>query len=1464
MVGFKSIALLLSLLIFAACVPQTKQTECGSNEAFNAALRTCVPVVNGPSSFISIDSFLPTSSLTKYKNDTTPITLSIVISNPYAQTYTVEWERIFSGVPVSISPSTPTSYSFAPSYLATEVGTHIISVKIKDTSNNIVDSHSFEVKINDNPKPIIQSSTVTPALYASTYTPSSVPQNFSFTVKNNGATMTGAGYRTDWKLYRAGVLIDSETDTFPTSSPAGSLSSSGSNYPVYAFDPFLVDGTAIGAYTIIARVTNTAAEVVAEQQWSATVSHPSLSKITNRDIYSASASPAFAAVTTAYDSVAYTASTTLNFIPTGGVAQGDYCVSVASGEGTYTGDSDFVRVDYYLDGGTLVYSGLTSAIDNKVCLTDALAATLNSVIFSNSSSLTAQSHTLVARVVDEATGQEYATSDMNSSLGTYPVTWNFNVKPQNAKPTVAFGTLTTVACPTTAGSTKSGCTVTSDTNFTVRINLASDDFYYTAFDETKFDYSIRLYDNGVNIQTCTKTDPGYTGATDVNGNPSGGNGYECVFRIESYNGTGPINLNSHSYQIQAEISDTGSPISGTGMTSSSLTWNFAVNGVDEYQSAPTLGVWSVSAAIEGSGVGSSPITFSVPVSDAELDNFNYTIRYCTDDLVVGVCPSYATLTSGTITRTTNTNPYPLSVTYTLPEDFLLGLPDINCDQVLRNTPCNVNFDIVIEDDPDTETPEDATSNLMISSITNTNPPPTLNTAGSSPAPSAFSAATTFAFVGNPISISNTPSSILADTSAVAAEKTYRYQWFIRNNLTSPFPIAYTEIVGATGPNLIWTPSHIKDTNVATDNPLSFILCVEDHPAAAVTTPNITDSTCNDPLLANPSVGALPWTVTVLNNLAIVEDLSAAPNPDELANAPGDLGTETAIWYEAPTTFNGVTSSAAYIAMIGNDKDIHIKKVLVKDRAAIDTLNATDIVSMYPLATGVVDSVKDLSITGTATELYVAYLASETGAPGSFYPQVRRIDLLATAGKTVPNIHEGKFGFDYNGLGLINNCNPSGDCTATAASGVTSITFNPSAASITQEIFLQTPNGNFEVNFGTYNGIDTICSTCSGTTMASNLATLINASTDPLLAGYSAIAAGNTVTINGARSGDYFDAKADGNARIADRMGKIYVSGGNWYLPFINTSLGGGNNDKLSVYTASTGGIMSTSTAEAILEPSTTAGLASMDAAIAFDNYYDGTNLWIAMVSKTGSAGRLYKVNPSTYAYNATAGADWLSIMASDALLDIQVAGSTTNAWVIAKTSVASDYKIGVYDINVDLAAAADEFEIDNSANVDASSDTDDYFNYGDISSLRIIPYGTEARLFAVSKGTSSPVAYKLYAARLRKVSSLWTLSCGDCQTVSESSADYSLSSYVSLGVAPIRDNPSALYRLSSDGSFGNQGIKDVAFVSFGRTDIANAATCDPAMGVFNMEGENIDSTTIFAGANPNEDAGLFRPPFIKN
>jgi len=1445
MVGFKSIALLISLLFLAACVPQTKQTSCSTNEAFNATLRTCVPVMNGPSSYININSFLPTSSLTKYKNDITPITLSVVISNPYAQTYTVEWERVYNGSPVAISPSTPTSYTFAPSLLATEVGTHIISVKIKDTTNNIVDSHSFELKINDNPKPVIQSATVTPATYSSAYTPLITAQPYSFTVFNNGASMVGAGYRTDWKLYRSGLLINSETDSFPTTAPAGTLSTSGFNYPAYSFNPSTLG---IGSYVLIARVTNTAAEVVAEQQWTATVAHPPLSKVISRNIYkSTSSAPAtvWGTPSIAYNGVAYTGSPTYNFIPSTvsvpvAGAQGDYCVTVASGTGTYPADTSYVKVTFFLQpGGAQVYEGFTTTVDNEVCLSDASAGSLSAVVFSNLTTTTAEPHYIQAKVVDEATGQEYTNSDLNSILvGTYPLTWGFDVRPQNKAPTVDFGTLTGITCSTTSATTLSGCEVTSDTNFTVKVNLIDDDFYYpiSASNEANFNYSIRLYENSVNIQTCTKSSIG----ADTNG----ADGYDCTFNIKSYNGAGPIDLSTKSYSIKAEITDNGSPITGTGTTSNSLTWDIAMGDVTEYNSSPTIGAtWSVlSPVTEGSA-----INFTFAITDAERDHHTYEIFYCPTalDPISGVCPLPATLIpETTVTRTTNAATINVSASYNLTEGFLLGLTGIGCDAVKRNIACAVNFLVKIKDLPNTAPASPiVVSASAASNITNINPQPNLNTSFSVPAPSAVTALTAFAFVGHPMSITNNPTSILTDTSTEILEKNYRYQWFIKNNTSVT---AWTAISGATGPNLVWTPSIIRDSNAPTDNPLSIILCVEDQPASAVTSVNIIDSTCST---ASPS----PWVVTVRDNFKKVFDLSTLSAPwagTQLATsaAAGQYGTETAIWYDTPSlnVSNGVTASAAYIAMIGNDQKIHVKKSLLHALAGIDNIDDTHIVTFNALPSGTVAGIKDLSITGTATELYIAYLASQTGSTESFYPQVRRIDLTATTGKGPLNKHPGKMGFDYNGPGITTFCSGS-SCNV----GPSSIQFSGAGLGISGSFQLNTPNGDFTFYFGTYNGTDTVCGTCMDNMIASNLATIITNSTNPLLAGYSATSSGDTVTIVGAQNSDYFDGSG---ARIADRMGKIYVSGTNWYLPFINNTLGSTYNDKLSVYTAQTGAVMIT-LGVSVLEPTTgSAGLGSMDAAIKFDNYFDGTNLWIAMVSKTGSAGRLYKVNPQTYAL-----ADSDDIFVGEALLDIQLATSTTNVFVGATTAVGSLKKLGVYDNN---GLLQDEFQIDDPFNLEASTTTATYFNTLSISQYKIVPYGTEARLFAVSKGATAS-SYKLFMARLRKVSSTWTLSCGDCQTVSE--LGQNISPFVGLGVAAIRDNPTSAYRLSTDGAIPNQGLKDVAYVSMGRLETPTAASCDPAIGVFNVEAESISSSLIFTGGvSPNQDAGLYHSPFIKN
>jgi hypothetical protein len=1463
MVGFKSIALLISLLILGACIPQTKQTDCASNQAFNAVLRTCVPVMNGPSSFIDITSFLPTSVLSKYKNDPTPLTFSVLISNPYAQTYTVEWERVYNGSPISVTGSTSGSYSsytLSPLMLATQLGTHIISVKIKDSTGSIVDSHNFEVKINDTPKPIILTNAfLIPPTYNNDFTPLTPVQNFGFEVFNNGATMfTGTStpiYKTEWRLYRGGILINTSTTTFPTA--GGSLASSGSNFPTYAFNS---GALGVGAYLLNARVTNTSSEVVAEQQWSVTVAHPPLSPITGRDIYDLTTAPQYNTPSIAYTGVPYTGSPTYNFIPstvtTPAVgAQGNYCVTVADPSGTYPTDLFYVRVNFYTDGGTFVYSGLTSPGDNKVCLSD--SSNLSAVVFNNAAPDSTVAHTLNARVWDEATGKEYTAADM-PGLGNYPITWDFTVKPQNQAPVVAFGVVTgsTLANCSATSPIKTGCTVASDTNFKVKINFVSDDFYTLPANEAQFDYSIRLYRNGVNIQTCTKAgysvpDPLLTGAPDTNG----ADGYDCELRINSYNASGPINLNSYSYQIQAEITDLGSPITSVDKASTTLTWSFAPNGVSETNTVPVISGWSAGNAVEGNVVGtSSPISFSAVITDNERDNFTYTIKYCANP----TCTSTVALTSGTIIRTSDAVAYTLVVPVNVPEDFLLGITGLGCHTTKRNQTCVVPFFIEVKDIPNTAAPLTATSGQFNSTITNYNALPVLNANYSNPVPSLITYLTANAFVGFPISIFNNPTSILTDTSAVTTEKTFRYQWYAKNS--SSFVSPWQPIQGSTGNNLMWTPSHVQNS---TDDQVSFMICAEDQPTSAVSSVNLTDSICShNPAAVSPAVNLPPWVVKVHNNIA-KHDLSTSSST-ELASIASDAGKETAVWYETPSSFNGVLSSAAYVAMIGNDKQIYVKKILVKDRAGLDTLGT--LITSFPAVpptSGVVDQIKDLSITGNGSELYVAYLASRTGAPGSFYPQVRRIDLTSTLGKSIPNIHQGKFGFDYDGMGFTNSCSTPADCSGTQASGVASISFSPSTPTLTGSIVLHTPNGNFTVTLSTSNGVDQICSNCSGATMATQLADLINISTDSRLAGYSAQAVGNVVNIFGSTANDYFDSSAEPISRVAGRMGKIYISGGSWYLPFIDNSLGGSYVGKLSVYSGSTGGLMSFFT-EAIIDPVSFpgGGLALMDAAIKFDNYVEGTYLWIAMISSTsGSVGKLYKLDAATFSL-----IDSDTIFSTDTLLDVQLAASSSRVYVGAQIASGNELKLGIYDIN---GTSLSEFKMNDAFHIDPAAPlTDDFFNSTSVSSFKIIPYGSEARIFAASRGTTNPITYdyKLYVARLKSVSSSWILSCGDCQTISE--LGQNISPYVGLGVAPIRVQLGSNYRLGSDGYVSGQGIKDVAFVTFGRLDSAVPGTSDPALGVFNVEPEAISSTTIFDGSlvipSAPKDAGLYRAPFVKN
>jgi hypothetical protein len=1426
MVGLKSVWIsIFALLLLAACVPQTKQTSCSNNEAYNPALRSCVPTIQDPSAFVNISSYIPTSTYSRYKNDLTPMTFRINISNPYSKAYTTRWLHTFNGSTTDVTGivTSPTQWDIYPLYFVNEIGNHLLTADVLASNGSILTTHTFEFGINNSPRPYIDTTSVSPNTYAVTLNPTNGNQTYSFNVKNNGSSIPSfTTYSVQWKLYKNGVdtvlhapntAVQNFTDISTTGLNSGSV----------IFDPTTTTGYGLGSFILRARLVYTPAnEVVDERQWTITVQAPPLSKISSRALISGSALNPLTNVNV-YHAVDYTQATTYNFRPiltdsspttalSLSASQANFCVKVLDGEGTYPGDGLGVKVSFLLDGaGAAVYEGITTALNSTICLSDVANTNLAQVIFSNSSGNITQSHTIVARVYDEATGNEYTTSDMASGLSTYPITWNLKVKPQNDVPTVIFGTTASgIACSTNTATVKSGCAILSDTNTIVSIKLNSDDFYVLpAFDETKFNYSVRVYQNNVLLQECSKTLPGQDGLTDVTGQE-----YQCAFTAPGFNSNGPVDPTTQAYKVVADVSDTQSPVGAYPTTSSSLTWNLVVT---EKNTAPVVSLVSGGPVTENSSAA-----FTLNVTDNERDNFSYQVRYCTND----ACTTSASLTPvTTYTRTNGVALAAVPISSFLAEDFLNNVSSVTgCANVDRGLSCTVQFFAVVDDIPSSVTV--AASHVVSANagvvITNYNPAPTFTEASISPlAAVGFSS-----MVGIPFSISAPFGSAVNDTSIASSEQINRYQWFVKNTTSV---IAWTQINGATGPNLIWTPSLINEANVGTDNPIQIKLCVEDRSTGVVPNPLTTASAA----LCTTGI----WETTVRNNVVKIQ----AP-ATSMAFAPGDTGKETAVWNDSPSTLNGVTASQAFMAYVDNNNNISVKRTLVQNNGQLVPDTAAYVRTFSALPSGAVSDVRDLSMTGNGNEIYIAYRASSTLAPTSYYAQVRRIDI--TAGKIAPNINAGKYGFNYTGYVISQSSTPATTfVNGSAAGGAVTIT-SPGPVSAADTL---TINGHvFTYQTAATRTASDLCSDCSASTQAQILRDAINGSTDSLLMGITATAAGTVTTLTGMTGVDYFDGSAT-FAQVSDDMGDIYITAGRWYLPFINNTVGGANKDKISVASGPTGGNITVAGSQTM----TTAAVAPLNGTVALANMatvFNGSFLYVAGISKSGSAMKLYQLDPTAFTISNSS-----SVMAGVAHTDVEVSASATNVYVASTTlETPVNNMVGVYS---SVLGTSEEFKLSNLTNVDAA--TQNIFNGVSIKSLRLVAYNSEARLVAASDSGVGGV--QLFLARIYSNGTNWQVTCKECIHATDSVKR--VSDYVRVNVTPVRTKAlTSNYTLGSVGATANQNIRNVFMVSMGETD-SPATFSHPTLGVFNVEIEQINSSALPV---VNENAGLFRPPFFKN
>lgn len=1468
MVGLKAFWILLSTLMFVACVPQTKQTECASNEAFNASLRTCVPIVQGASSFINIKSFVPQFTQTRSKNDTSMLTFSITVDNPYNQSYSVEWERVFNAAPTYICSNSLTC-SFAASYLGTvlgEIGTHIITAKVKDGKGAVVASHSFELKVNELPRPVIVQP-VTPADLTFSVFPSDPRVEFSFNIKNNGASITAAqNYRTEWTVLKNGTVVYTESDAFTNITSSGTnrayLGNPGSFPPTPAFNPMAFG---IGSYSIRAAVRNDdPGEIVAEQYWNLDVKQPPLSPITNIS------KPAPGVTITAHNDVNYTEYSTLSWIdPT--KTQPEFCVTVDKRGGTYAADGKSILVKFYLNsvgGDICTVKTQDSAGSQQVCLIGAQCQTggapvaFNPAIlkFNNPSPSVDQVQSVTARLYDEATGLEFDRSNVVPSNGSYPIEWKVLVKPKNTAPKMSFGPAAQnpTGCAPTGTFTRSNCQVSQGQSFLVSFTVA-DDFYDPAIDLNKFQWNVDLKLNGASVPgaetSCYKafadvlttpndSGPYHTaiapGSTGVGRLGKAANQWACQLTVPHYTPSGPLSPNAGEFTVVATMEDKDSPVGGAGLISQSLTWKLVVTETNDI--SPITGI-VISSQTGGSTVtidqtvtvldptvpGSfvtekDTVRFNIRVTDKERDNLKYKISLCTNNSP-SVCTGTSPITIPTYVdfiRNLQLTPDELSplleYPYTLPEYLLQQItPALSEVKTASNL---VYFQVEVIDVPSIlVTPVAIKTENFRFHVRNYNPAPVVNTATANPAVGS----TIPVLSGYPVTIY--PGTV-TDASAAGVEKTIVYQWYARIGAG-----AWDDIDGATSQTLRYTPGNIT-TNI------ELKLCVGDRPQANPIDPNTGSCSASWTIAPKKSIEAL----AVPTNRPLFPDPS--PTPDPLALDIDFSGNEIAVWHDNVNVGLIANTYTYYTAYEGTNslgqKMIYVDKTVKQDNGDIVSKST---IEFSPLEDGTpVGVIKDLSITGTTNTLYIAYLASFSSSPAAMIPRVRRIDISRANGKE-------QFGFNYDDFKIVTGCSSGTNCAMAAGSGTGSpatITFN---AALVDNDTIKINDSTFTAKNTTPLLPDEICASgicADGNSTATNLALKINQSPEFRLQGISAVAAGSTVTLFGQYHNDYLD--FDGvvaTPLTAKSMGKIFVHGGSWNLPLINTL-----STPSKVVVISVPALSHLRDAASIISIST---LNEMGETAAFDaGLNQAGELVLARVSGNASdAGRMkiFRYIQAGAAWNITTGVGNTN-QAIFGSIDFDTVKFAPNAvgnnyyYVLAREKSVNGGKWHIGRYHPNLNSTTLEYELGN--RLLTTKDTEIFGDPDAVGTtlmkdpvLVSAPNFPEARIFfsSVGSGTDS-------YPRLAQWKSDDMISCGSC---------VSLTSEVMLSTAKIGvSQTSSALTFGSAGSVVGENMRDVHFAGF---HLITGPNPKPYAGIINTRAEAIHSNTVNA-------SGMWRPPFV--
>lgn len=1462
MVGFKFSSLIVFLsLLLVGCMPQNKQTDCGTNEAFSATLRSCVPIIPSSNSFINISSFTPSYNISAYKNNVTNIYLAVGISNPYNQSYTLNWRRNYNGMDTNFSDddAQPLNRNFTPASFSSQVGAHIITVQVINSDNQVVDSHSWTITLTELPTPFL---TTPVPLNGSlgNVTKSASGLNFNITGFNNGGTILSSTQVT-WSFDSGIPVPGTECSVSNSCYSTNPNASSTANYTTVATNTM-----AVGSHTVTA-VLKDANQIYAQFTWTFTIVDPPKAKVSAvyiRDLDSNSNNQTVIARTGVPYSNVYDDSlggSFRNFFLTNAAqtsiyydsGRTNFCIQFERDYGSQVGS--YVDVKFYLDGNASpVATVSTTAGDSKVCLSDATAAELLNVIYNNANPNATENHILTARIFDQAivgAGKEYTYSSdfiAGSGAAAYPISWTIVVKPQNEAPTASFGATqlssvlasTPLACTSTTATEKAGCGVFTDTDFRISLLALKDDFYmlpFLAYADANFTYSLRLYRNTTLVHTCTKTLSGMDGTTD-----STGPEFACTFNIPSFGASGPINTSLDTYHIEGEISDVGSPYSAYGaVAKSSSTFKWYLN-VEETNNAPTItNISPVSGTVLNEG---STVNFQVSVDDLDRDNHTQNFYLCTKSAVADPTCSVNIPLSG-MTQTSNRSSNLVGVvttsSITLPEDFLHQLTDatLNCRALTRGQTCSgVRFLAEVIDQPFTVAGI-PTSQIQTYDVVNVNPAPQFNETLFSPDESlaTHEAVTGIPFSFNPGTITD------ATNAAILTERETRYQWYSSIDNTT-----WVSIPGATSFVLNWTPAA---EIAASGNNVYIKLCTQDQPTYVLAT--VDEEVCtNNPLFG----GSTSWAVKAHRNYVALDGTAVLPTTkNQMAVWKGPEQTNSSAQNVTPVYTAYVTGGTPATSMINIEKSVLLSTggyatsgfptLTISPKASGDMSNITDI--------------QDLSITGTNESLYIAYRMSTDSTPTQYRFYIRRIDIGGTK-SNVAFTENKSFGFSY--------ANPTVTTSATPSE------VNVGSASDSEGTWqtIQITDGSAfsgATVVATIAGVPftagVLCpSGCTEATYASALVSAINSSSNAALNGiYGEINPGDvslrTVFIKGSVIGNSYN---DSVTNVG-RMGQIYVSGGSWHVPFVNRSLAGIYTDKLSVFNQPVDTKLNQSVVQ-VTAPAAAAGLNTIQASSFVSNSgvinESGTDyIIVGTIATAGSVARVYKLEASSY----TSATSSVALFSNAATYDLKVAAtnSVNKYFVLADAydSVIGQRNFFFAKINTGMNVEISK-TVSDATFVNAS--TQSLFDYNGVYDINLTAYsGGVARVFVLSDNTS--VSPMVFSATLKTDN---TLTCHGCAPIS-GGIEVGVASKLALSQVRVKTScvANGLTQghclLGTEGYDSTPGVstddtnyKDVVFMGY--SILENPADFQPAVGVFNLQSESIHSSALDS-AN-----GKYRPAFF--